>query len=297
MPRYQTSAVDSVTVAAPFASGIGCPITDHPICEQNTRVSSMRTLSALLCFAACVDGSETPPDGPSLFDAPPDAIERRVGEIFVVERLTSGAGVTVAGAFFGIDRDTTLLDRDDGPCRVKRTNHVAAIPRNAGTVTISGGAMGSIALVPSPNNNYAATFQEIRFAANDVLSIVGDGGEVPSFSGTISFPSTFMVISPNSLSTLSKSGFTATWTPTVGLISIVFTQYPSGAPQTFIKCVFDGTAGTAAIPASALTDLTSGASAGVSIATESRMVSSAGPYELTFSAFFTGLTASATVQP
>src|SRR5262249_33383252 len=162
-----------------------------------------------------------------------------------------GITTTIAVANFGIDRTSTISSRDDGPCHIERRRPGPGTFDSAGTVTISGATGGNIVLAPDSNNHYSAMSQGLKYAADEVLSISSTGATVPPFSAQVTFPARLTVTSPTTLTTLNKSGFSASWTGTTGSVIFRISQYPNGSPETHIDCVFDGTAGTGAVPGSA----------------------------------------------
>jgi hypothetical protein len=237
----------------------------------------MKGLVAFVLVAACGGNSGTTPDSPPMADASPDAPSKKYGFIGVAE--AKAANQTAVLGIFGTDLDVTVSSRDDGPCQIVKAYAGSNPPVGAGTVTVSGGTAAPVMITFDTTNNYFFMTSGFSYATNDQLSVSATGATVPAFSGTIAFPASLTVTSPVPTS-LSKTGFTTTWTPTTSTVSVAINQYPSGAPKLNILCLFDGAAGTGTVPASALADVATGVPVAIGISTRTDVMMTAGDYAI-----------------
>ncbi|HTR54441.1 MAG TPA: hypothetical protein VMJ10_27300, partial [Kofleriaceae bacterium] len=220
-----------------------------------------------------------------------------VGEFAFIESSMGGSNSTITSAAFATFTYSGST-RDDGPCHITLRTSGTVSRVSAGAITISYGTSGTYTLNPSSQDLYADQFPGFRFAANDTISISAAGATVPAFSKSIVFPAAVSVTSPTSLATLSKSGFSATWTNTSSMVHIVINQYPDSIHSTSIDCTFAGDSGGGAVPATALSDLlvASSGSTSVLIASSTTATGTAGTYPLTLQATDFGFSAYVIVQ-
>lgn len=248
----------------------------------------------LLC--ACGDDGASNAVDASLADAPPDAQVKKAGLVAIVEDKAMNQTI-VLGNFF-VDHSTVVASRDDGSCHIEQRNTVMELPINGGTITIMGGGAGTVSVPFDPMvGGYVAQGTGLSYGPGDQLTISTSGAMVPPLSGQLVFPVRVTVTS-GTPTVLHKSGFTATWDPTAGPVTIGITQYPSGAPELRITCAFDGTAGTGTIPAAALSDVLTTTSVGIGVSMQTRLMVMAGDYPVNLFAIYGALDAnSVPVQP
>jgi hypothetical protein len=238
-------------------------------------------------LACACGGGSTQVDARSNGDAPPDAPQKKFGSVAILEDKASNSTIELAN--FGADHSVLVAERDEGSCHIELRKQVMEVPLSGGMITISGGASGAVSLsFDQVAGGYIAMASGLTYATNEQLTIYAPGDTVPAFSAQITFPAE-VTLTSGSPTTLSKSGFTATWTPTTGTVVIAVSQYPSGGPALNLVCTFDGAAGTGAVPAAALTDLLTTVSAGVGVGTRSKVVTMAGEYPVNLEAMYQAL--------
>jgi hypothetical protein len=205
-----------------------------------------------------------------------------LGNVAFIEETVNGVNDTVtAGGFETIaEADTTSTE---GPCQITNRTTGTSTLQSAGTITISYGSNQSFMMSPSEYENIASSF---LFAAGDAITMSATGALVPAFTSEITFPSALTVTSPTTFSTISKSGFSATWAATTSEVHISVVQFPDNSHALAIDCSFAGSSGSGAVPAAALADLlTNGAgSTDAEISTETRASAQAGAYAVTVQA-------------
>jgi hypothetical protein len=247
---------------------------------------------ASVAFAACgSSGSGTPGDDEPGNDAP--ASGGGFGSLLIEQATLFGTPFTIEGGSFSEGSRPAATERTDGPC-VITTGAPAAKPKvDAGGLEIAGGA-SPISLVPEADNDYFASQSALHFAPGAAIGIVGSGGIVPAFSGATTFPAQITVMNPASPIgfTLSKGGFSASWT-TTGTVLLLIGQSPAAV----ISCRFSGVS-SGTVPASALADLVVGEDdTTVIIGTESKTSIDAGGFALEVQVINAGFFGMATVQP
>jgi hypothetical protein len=255
----------------------------------------------VLATAACGSSATKAPDAAVQVDASPDASPlplQKVASLLFVEEVVSGNNITLSGATFA---DVEQLDsiRSDGPCTINVATRGTSTNVTAGTVTITYGSGKTITLAPNPqDNSYSNIAQQFLYRAGDVISVSATGATVPAFTSSITFPASVTVTSPTSLSTLSKSGITATWNATTSPVHIQINQYLDSMHGIFVACSFAGSAGTGAVPATALMDLVAGSSTYFTITTQVGTTGNVGQYSLSGEAAVVAFTTSnVIVQP
>ena len=212
-----------------------------------------------------------------------------------IEATSNGVNTTVSGGGFGplAVAPTTSA----GPCQITHETEITS-EDSAGSITISYGSNQSFTMTPNGMPEYTSIAQSFLFAAGDVITVSAAGAVVPAFSSNITFPSAITVTSPTAVSTVSKSGFSATWTATTSEVHILFIQHLDSSHSTAIDCAFAGSSGSGAVPAAALTALQTTVTTAVSISTQTQVSTQAGAYAVTLQANAVGLsTDNASVQP
>lgn len=205
---------------------------------------------------------------------------------------------TIVLANFFVDHSTLVASRDDGSCHIEQRNQVMELPIDAGTIMIMGGSAATVSVPFDPMaGGYVAVETGLTYGPGDQLATSTSGATVPAFSDQLAFPGRVTVTS-GTPTVLNKSGFTATWDPTTGPVTIGINQYPSGAPALNITCSFDGTAGTGTIPAAALSDVLTTKSVGIGISVQTRVMVMAADYPVNLFATYGALNANGVpVQP
>jgi len=250
----------------------------------------MRLHIILLALAGCSSSELGEVTADAQLDAAPSYKEGYV-EILGRKSITL---TEVAGAFLADEPPVAV--RDDGPCRIALRNRAMTPTVSAGTLTIAGGAGPTVTLSYDPYTGYFKDTYGPSYAANDQLTVSAAGDAVPAFSTQIAFPASVTVTS-GTPAILNKSGFTATWDLTTSPVRIRIGQYPSGAPQLSITCVFDGAAGTGMIPASALADVMMGGSVVIQVTTTSATRLMVGEYPTDLTASEWAVLTQVPVQP
>lgn len=242
---------------------------------------------ALIAVAACTACAQRPEAPDARYDLPdvathdgaidgPALARDHTGQI----RLAAGAaafGHSTATANFedpvAVDTCSTL---DQAPCRVVRCAYdattdagvaVPAIPRSAGSVTISGGAMAEVQLLPQGAGIYTTfDYTGDYWRPGDTLSIHTSGGDVPALATVVTFPSNTEVTDPiagtwDRVPIDRTAGFTSHWNSPIGAVAILLAQVidRSSTPgandrelRVTARCVFQGSSGVGTIPAAAL---------------------------------------------
>jgi hypothetical protein len=218
----------------------------------------------LLAFGCSERGAQTPADG-SQPDGPQSP---RTALVWMEEDHTTSR--VESDTYVEIETEVGY-GRQDGPCRIEVYGQGPYTAFSAGPVTLDWGGSESL-VFPFQNGccYLEDMFQGARYAPDDMISISAPGGTAPPISGTVTFPSAVVVTSPaTTVSTISKSGFTATWVPTTGTVVIRVVQ--SDDQSTSVSCSFDAASGTGTIPATALADLLVTAGPGLSMGGTSRI--------------------------
>jgi hypothetical protein len=221
--------------------------------------SDMHRLALVLLVAACgsdpvkqPDASVRPIDAPSIDAPPPDAAVHREGFVLISQGSSSGsatAGVSsqfVDGSVFGTPLGVS------GPCLAFNNPPNKGI--SAGVLTVTGTAM-TITATPSgtpPNVGYtnAPTPPKPLFTAGASITLQAAGADFPAFSTTLTAPAA--VAGFTAPTTVSRQGYTATWTAGAGpkmWVLIVGTDAAFSTADVMI-CRVDDT-GSFTVPAAA----------------------------------------------
>jgi hypothetical protein len=253
-------------------------------------IDAMRSGWMVIAMAcACGDdgGSGVPVDAPKAVDARPDSPPpSKYGRLDILEDKSTS--MTYVLGIFTPSLDAPAVARDDGPCHIEGRIPFMVMRVSAGTLTIAASAAPTLTIPYDLDTSYLSMASGLTYAANEALTVSTAGATVPAFSTPILFPP-LVTVTSGTPTVLKKSGFTATWSATTGPVEIGVRQYPSGLPQLWISCVFDGAAGTGTIPASALTDLVTGVSAGIRIATNTGVTLMPGGYPTQITATYSAL--------
>jgi hypothetical protein len=225
----------------------------------------------------------------------------KLGKLIFAEDATGGSNTTTVGGSFGDQEESSSL-RTDGPCVIKVALYGKSMLVSAGAITFTYGANQSMTLAPDANGHYANVVQQFLFATGDVISVSASGGTVPAFTSSITFPAGVTVTSPTTLSSVSKSGFTASWNATTSPVHIQIDQFVASmasTSSTSIDCSYAGAAGAGSVSPSAMMDLVPGAGVtGVAILTLVDTQSSSGDYSVDLGASVMGFSAPVvSVQP
>jgi hypothetical protein len=187
----------------------------------------MKALALITVLAACGSDAHSPDAAVVVHDAPRDAapdarpdapIDAAAGPtaglIEVAQGTSSGSMQADATAVFGTTTVFGPVVGTDGPCTVY--GFAQNPPRfSAGAITISGTA-STITLNPTgaaPDVSYstAAAVPKPAFTAGATITFTAAGGpDVGAFTVTTTAPETLAGYTPPT--TMSRSGYTATWT-------------------------------------------------------------------------------------
>ena len=236
----------------------------------------MRIATVAMLVACGGGGGGAQPDAAPLPDAAAPTVVYEVQGL-VVEGVMNGSDLTA----WDVGAEMTpyfITARDDGPCHVDdRTKMGFQILQDDGTVTISGGSGSAIVMTPDAQEVYAGEVDGLAYAPGDAITISATGSAAPAFSGSLTFPAE--VGAPVTIPvTVSKSaGVTVTWGAVDTPVHVIITQVPDNARTLSVDCTFDGSTGTATIPASSLAELLV-QSANLGVGGIARMTSSAGMY-------------------
>jgi hypothetical protein len=220
----------------------------------------MKRYAALaLLFAACGDdgGHMQTVDAPLASvdahpDAPPDAPSPATAGLIEV---TQGIGGGNADSDVDVHFSNVLFGPvagTDGPCTVYGTGDT---PRySAGDLTITGTSqpvtMTASGTAPDVSYDSAAAIPANLFTAGTSIHVSAAGGpEVPAFTATVTAPQTLAGFTPPT--TVSRSGYTATWTAGTGPgMWVIFAAFDTNSGDGNVGiCRVDDT-GSFTIPAS-----------------------------------------------
>lgn len=221
----------------------------------------MKVLVIACLLAACGNSDTKKPDAPvklidsPMADAPADvAIDAAPTAHFGRVEISQGTsnGSADAGLSVSFTRDEFGPNATtDGPCHVSSTT--GSEPTfSAGTISVTGTA-SAITATPTgsaPGVHYSATtVPKPAFTAGSTITISGGGGpDVPAFSGSVVAPAALAGYTVPT--TVSRAGYTATWTAGAGpQIWVVVAGFDSGGNGGFAVCeVTDN--GSFTVPAS-----------------------------------------------
>jgi hypothetical protein len=229
--------------------------------------------------APTMDTGPTPDTGPA-GDANVPAGATRVS---YVSAYNYAAGTvessSVTAGLYDIESGLTSSIETMGACEVETTSFGMAggLPdyADAGAITIGGG-LQTVVLANGPGGYMAFTSEAALWAGGETLTVSGAGAEIPAFEAMITAPQHLEITAP--LYTLGMpldvdraSDLTLTWTGTsAGQLRVRFSgpqELPM--PQITVTCHFDPAAGTATIPAAALSQIEPAGTGTVSVDTVS----------------------------
>jgi hypothetical protein len=231
----------------------------------------VKVLAIACLLAACSNSNTKKPDASVHFidapmaDAPADiAIDAapvvHFGRVEVSQGMSDGSASSGFTAGFTTDEFGPNA-ATDGPCKIFPTTGTEA-SFSGGTISVTGTA-SAITAAPSgtaPSVHYAVTgsVPKPAFTAGSTITISGGGGpDVPAFTGSVVAPAALAGYTVPT--TISRAGYTATWTagtgPTIWVIVAGFDSVGNGA---FAICVVDDT-GSFTVPASTFAMFPTGA--------------------------------------
>ena len=218
----------------------------------------MKVLALVCLVAACGNSDPKKPDAHLIdaeaIDAPPDvAIDAaplvHFGRVEVSQGTSNGSADSNLSVTFSTDQFGPAIGTD-GPCTVIGVASEATF--SAGNIAVTGtaSALSSTPTGSAPSVHYATsgTVPKPAFTAGDTITFTGQGGaDVGAFTASVTAPAAITGYTvPTSIS---RSGYTATWTagagPTMWLIAAGFDNLGHGA---YTICVVNDT-GSFTIPA------------------------------------------------
>lgn len=136
----------------------------------------------------------------------------------------------------------------------------APVAVSAGTLTISGGNLGSVAVTPDSTNAYNYTASSAMFSAGQTLVVSASGGTVPAFGPqSIVAPSMITLTAPaasgGSYTISTSTDLSVEWTGGQAGVQLFFEGTLSGSPQTYFTCIWDGGLGRGTVPQAVLAGL------------------------------------------
>lgn len=207
-------------------------------------------------MAACGSDPHATADAPLHADAghdaaldafvPQDAPAHRQGQVAIAKGtgpsgpLTSVSATFVEGSIYGMTVAT------DGPCTLYQAAPSSQF--SAGVITVTG-TTTAFTLTPSGGHyTVAPTPPTNLFTDGATITVHADGAaEFPTFSGTVTAPTAIAGFTPPS--TISRAGYTATWTAGAGPKIWVLLVGVHGSASDGIICRVNDT-GSFALPAS-----------------------------------------------
>jgi len=218
---------------------VGCDVAAQRDGERDDTAMTVRIL-LLGLVASCAGNSTT--------DA---QLATKTGRI----RMTSETGVGIADASFTDIPPCATIATVDACSVVSCSNATASRFYSAGTLTITGTSINGI---PQPltldPGSYLYETEGGIFGDGALLMVSASGAEVPAFSASVTAPGrpTITAPAPSMLpfAITRSDGFAFSWSgATAGAVHAVISE-GAAAPQ--VDCLFDGSVGTATVPAAAL---------------------------------------------
>jgi len=203
-------------------------------------------------------------------DARPDApADAPAGPTLGLIELTQGTGAgsadSGADASFGPTAFFGPIVSTDGPCSIYALEQ-NGLRYSAGTITITGGAstvtLDASGTAPGVSYSPAAAVPKPAYTAGATITFTAAGGpDVGAFTASVTAPATLAGYTPPT--TMSRSGYTATWTAGSGpgiwvILGAIDTN--SGTGNGVVCRVPDN--GSFTVPASTFAMLPSGATTG-----------------------------------
>lgn len=248
--------------------------------------SSTTTLSVLAALLLACSGSSSSSGGGG---APVEIRAGKTGAITVLQSQSLGLGGTSlqtgASAFFYASYTAALrpscTTEGYGSCQVTvcaspSDSSGVYVPADAGTLTLHGLSGGDVVL-PATSNGYDSFDSQLgSFTAGTRVDVsaVGNSAGAPAFSLSAVGPDDLVFSQPvfdpdfQIAHVASGSDLALAWTPIAnGQAQANMTAAPDGH-LTHVTCTFDGSAGSASIPASVIAELgPAGGSFGLSVLT------------------------------
>jgi hypothetical protein len=277
-PILRVNAVELVMVGVVHTVTEVSEIGGAPVGNVDARrPAPMRSL-LLVVLVACGGGSSDPdsltPDAPAGVDDAPDPMptKQALVQIGIEPPEFSGTGrVLIQGGF---------VDRDDARCRRRTVANceVSDCPQSKlgidhadpGKLTFSPAFGGVLSFSPGASHLFFSVDQ-IPWAANETITLTAAGKDVPGFTANVTSPRTLDAGEGRPLfgPPVSKAQpFTATWVPLSENALLVLRQgrdTSGGEFEILVHCKVAGAAGTATVPAAALSDFLPEASGGLSL--------------------------------
>jgi hypothetical protein len=221
----------------------------------------IHSTSLLFAFAGCSSNQLAKTGAAALHDAPvihdtaqPDAARDALTDASTantaqVAMIEAGATVSVAaavvdGGIYG------LIARTDGPCTLYH-EQLQQASLSAGTITVSGTTTGYTltpsGTVPTVDYETSPTPTSPLFTTGATLSITAAGGDFPAFSGSVTAPAVLEGFTTPT--TVSRAGYTATWTAGTGPKIWIFFFGASTSSEDIVICRVDDT-GSFTVPSS-----------------------------------------------
>lgn len=151
-------------------------------------------------------------------DAPADAAGPMVGTVEIASGIGAGSAAADATANFGAVSTFGPVVGTDGPCTIYGLAQNAP-GFSAGAITITGTAspitLNPSGAAPSVSYSTAGAVPKPAFTAGATLTFTAAGGpDVGAFTASVTAPATLAGYTPPT--TLSRAGYTATWTAATG---------------------------------------------------------------------------------
>ena len=223
----------------------------------------MRAFALVCVVAACSSNNNRSVDAPGTADAPrnADASFAKEGSVNVLAGYNGAENNGQASAGFATSASAASgIAGTDGPCTAY--NNTSAGSLDAGTIMIQGTAVPiTLSASGNPLRYSAGSLPYPLFSAGATITFTGAGGaDVGAFTGTATAPAD--VAGFTRPTTLSRAGFTATWTGGAGPGMWVLLAGSDGVSQvTSIICRVPDS-GSFAIPASTFALLPAGENMG-----------------------------------
>ncbi|MBA3455564.1 MAG: hypothetical protein H0T42_20895 [Deltaproteobacteria bacterium] len=225
----------------------------------------MNKLGALMVFVVgCSDGGGGGggADAPSGSDAPGGSDAPRptkTGLVFIQSYTAEQPpGTMIRGGSASASFSTAACPSEThGDCQVSSCSQTPA-PVSAGTITITGAAL-PLSLVPTAAKTYPASNSTTQayFTGGATVMFAAAGGDVPAFTLSLATPTRPTITAPAeppsaspSLMVTRANPFAVSWTGGSGRVQVWLLGGGGSGPT--VKCLFPASAGSGAVPASAL---------------------------------------------
>jgi len=130
---------------------------------------------------------------------------------------------------------------------------------SAGTLTISGGSLGSVVVMPGTGNSYSYT-SAATFSPGQTLTVTASGATVPAFGPeSVTAPAVAVLTVPAATSGTymisTAADLSLVWTGGQAGAQLIVEGTSSGTPQSYFTCTWDASLGQATIPHAILAGL------------------------------------------